>query len=403
LAALAAIAAVITTSGCAVRHSVPTQPDRTADTIAGAPPTMHPHWRSRHQGGASLESGLYVRSDDDLIIDTPLPIVLRRTYNSADRHSRQFGVDATHAGEWWLYGDGDPAASWADLILDDGGRIHFVRSPESTDQAPVLRHDSTPTNFNGATLTWAAGYWRMQLLDGSSALFLDCPNPGQTCSVVERRDADGHRISYVRDSTGRLLRMESEGQSIAFAYDGDGRIVAAFDTLSRRVDYTYDDRGRLVRAAGSDGTVREYEYDEHDNLTLIREPGRSVQNWFDEASRFVRQEVRDSAEDDHPYVLTVRYVTDDGAIVESDFDEGAGVVATRYNARHYVISETLGADGPSPIVFAYCRDPVSSAVIGATLSCAGSSGPTVRAVDPSAAGDDAMKAALIRRVCAGWR
>ncbi len=221
----------------------------------------HQLWRPRHQGGADLSTGVYTREDDDLVVNTPLPVVLRRTYNSGDGRSRPFGFDMTHPGEWWLYGDGDPRVPWADLILADGGRIHFIRiSPGDTQEHAVLRHDSTPTEFNGALLLWTGSRWEMRFRDGSTASFLDCQAPHEVCSLVERRDADGHRITYVRDSSGVLLRMESEGQSIAFDYDDHKRIVRAYDTSGREVLYTYDDGGRLVRAAGPGGIVRDYEY-----------------------------------------------------------------------------------------------------------------------------------------------
>jgi len=40
-------------------------------------------------------TGLYIHNDDDLVIDGPMRVVLRRTYLSRDRVSRSFGVGAT--------------------------------------------------------------------------------------------------------------------------------------------------------------------------------------------------------------------------------------------------------------------------------------------------------------------
>jgi hypothetical protein len=56
-----------------------------------------------------------------------LPIVLERTYRSEDQVSRAFGVGATHNGEWYLRGDGE-RFQWAELILDDGGRVRYERT-----------------------------------------------------------------------------------------------------------------------------------------------------------------------------------------------------------------------------------------------------------------------------------
>jgi YD repeat-containing protein len=394
--AIGAFAACATTN----RQMPATAPAEAAAPSVGAAAVPHPPWRSRHKGGADLSTGVYIREDDDLVVNTFLPIVLRRTYNSGDAFSRRFGLDTTHPGEWWIYGDGDPGVPWGDLILAAGGRIHFVRiSPGDTQEGAVLRHDSTAGEFNGALLSWTGSLWQMRFRDGSTASFLDCQTDREVCSLIERRDPDGHRIAYVRDRSGTLLNMESEGQSIAFDYDDHNRIMRAYDTAHREVSYAYDDRGRLLRAIGSNGIVRTYEYNERNKLVGVREPGRIVHNWFDDAGRWVRQEVRGLEHDDDPYVATVRYVTEGGSIVESDLNEGDGLTVNRYNAHHYIVSETLDADGPAPIAFTYNLDPLSNASHGATMSCQSPSGPITRVVQVAPVHDDAAKDTLIRESC----
>jgi hypothetical protein len=109
--------------------------------------------------------------------------------------------------------------------------------------------------------------------------------------------------------------------------------------------------------------------------------------------------VKASEDDDDPYVATARYGVEGGSIVESRFDEGDGVTVTRYNARHHVVSETLDADGPAPIAFAYDLDPVSDETTGTTMSCLGPSGPITQTVVLRPYGDHRAKAALIRDNC----
>lgn len=394
--AIAASAACATTN----RQAPASAPAGAPAPSVGAAAVPHQPWRPLHKGHVDISTGIYIREDDDLVVNTPLPIVLRRTYNSGDGFPRRFGLDTTHPGEWWIHGDGDPGVPWGDLILATGGRIHFVRiSPGDTQEGAVLRHTSTPTEFNGALLSWTGSVWEMRFRDGSVASFLDCQKDREVCSLIERRDPDGHRIAYVRDASGTLLRMESEGQSIAFDYDDRKRIVRAYDTAQHEVSYVYDDRGRLVRVTGSDGIVRTYEYNEHDNLVGVREPGRILQNWFDDAGRWVRQVMKGSEHDDHPYVATARYVVEGASIVESDFDEGDGLTVQRYNAHQYMVSETLDADGLAPIVFAYNLDPVSNVSNGATMSCLGPSGPITRVVQVASVGDEGAKDTLIRESC----
>jgi YD repeat-containing protein len=398
---LASLVALIPSAACvhAGRQAPATAPSSTA-------PAREPDYASTilvrplHKGGADLSTGVYIREDDDLVVNTHMPIVLRRTYNSGDAFSRRFGVDTTHPGEWWIHGDGDRRVPWGELILANGGRIRFTRiSPGENQEGAVLRHDATPTEFNGALLSWNGSKWEMRFRDGALAVFQDCPAKRDSCSLVERRDPEGHRIAYVRDDVGTLLKMESEDQSIAFDYDDHKRITHAYDTSQREVWYVYDGRGRLVRATGSDGTVRDYEYNERNNLVGIREPGRILQNWFDDTGRWVKQVLKDSEYDDDPYVATVRYTVEDGSIVQADFDEGDGLKVYRYNAHHYIVSETRDADGPAPIVFTYERDPVTNASNGVTMSCLGPLGPITQTVQALSAGDRLAKDALIRQLC----
>ena len=72
-----------------------------------ATPDASPTDTPLHKGYTDLATGLYVREDDDVIVDGAPRLALRRTYLSGDRYSRAFGVGTTHAGERYLIGDGD--------------------------------------------------------------------------------------------------------------------------------------------------------------------------------------------------------------------------------------------------------------------------------------------------------
>jgi YD repeat-containing protein len=382
----------------------PKAPDATA--AGGAPassgsaqPTGHPSAQPRHGGGVNLATGIYRREDDDLVIDTPMRIVLHRAYSSGDDHQRQFGRDWTHGGEWFLFGDGNPRIPWADVCVETGECIHFTRiTPGWGLVGAVLRHDGTPTRYDGALLAWNASRWEMRFADGATATFLDCASKNQHCRLVESRDAEGHRIDYVRDPADVLLRMESEGQSIAFDYDDQDRIVRAYDTRHRQVRYEYNDAGRLTRATSWDGTVREYEYSDRGKLAVIREPGRTIRNTFDDAGRMIRQVVTHSEHDPNPYVATVHYVVRNGSVVEADFDEGDGLHVYRFNEQHYTVFESLRADGPAPIEFTYELD-AGNRPTGATLSCTGPGGPVTQRIPPISSRDSDMKWLLARRFC----
>jgi Domain of unknown function (DUF6531) len=67
----------------------------------GTPPVTHDlgSYRPRHKGHVDVSTGLYIREDEDLILDRTPPFRFTRTYLSNDRVSRQFGIGATNNAE----------------------------------------------------------------------------------------------------------------------------------------------------------------------------------------------------------------------------------------------------------------------------------------------------------------
>lgn len=390
-------------SACAAAHP-PALVTESPQPAVETPRTAASAYHARHQGGVDTSTGIYGRTDDDLVIPTRMPLVLTRTYNSGDRHPRSFGINTMDSGAWWLIGDSDPAVPWGDLISPEGWRLHFHRiSAGSTQETAVLLHEGTPTEFNGALLRWNGLRWVMRLRNGSRLLFTDCHDDGESCLLVERQDAAGNRIEYRRDPSGRLLSMESEGQAIRLEYDDHKRIVAAADTVGHSMAYTYDLLGRLTRAEASDGTTWRYEYNDRHGLTLIVEPFRTIRNWYDESGRLSRQVTRWAGQEE-PYIMTFEYVVRDGTVVESIMGDNDGTrTVTRYNHAHYKVSETFDADGPMPVTFAYDLDPISNVRRTATLTCGAGANARAWAVPASAGSDEDLQQSLIWWYCAPRR
>jgi YD repeat-containing protein len=166
---------------------------------------------------------------------------------------------------------------------------------------------------------------------------------------------------------------------------------------------TRDDAGRLTRATASDGTARLYAYNARDEMIVVREPGRVVENGFDESGRLIKQIVHLSGYDE-PYVMTFSYVVDGGSVMQTDVGEDDGTrTIYRFNKRHYTVSETRDADGRAPITVVYNRDESTNVANTMTLSCLGPTGLVTRTVPLPAKFDDQVTEDLIREQCSAHR
>jgi YD repeat-containing protein len=356
--------------------------------------------RPLHKGGVDPSTGLYTREDEDLVIFDTLPLVLRRTYLAGDHVSRQFGIGGTHPGEWYLIGDGT-TYQWAELILSDGGRIHFDRiSPGTSGVDPVFEHRSTPTDFFGARLKRDPSGWAINFEDGRVAVFKQCPPAThEVCSILEMRDGQGHRIRYMRDTSGLLLAMQGDTQSIAFDYDDSRRVVRARDSLGRFVNYRYDQRGRLSTVTSSEGIVRSYTYNTRDEMLTIDEPGWHIENRYDAAGRVARQVTRypDSEDAD---VIGFDYAGGDGGVSQTAIREYDGTLTRQtYNRHHYLLTQTFDAEGPHPVSVLYTRDEATNLTSAVSISCDGRDGPVDVTVPVLSSAEDASIKLAIARTC----
>lgn len=342
-------------------------------------------YKPLHKGSVDLHTGLYIRRNEDLVVhgapSTELgprpPLVLRRTYLSGYRVSREFGIGTTHEGELFLVGDA-ARFQWIELILADGARVRFERTtPGTSFFGAMFEHRSTPGEWRGARLGWTGLNWALRRRDGSLMLFRGCSPGSPPCSIVRARDAQGHVTTYRRDGNGRLTRMEAaDGRWIAFDYDVKGRISRASTSDARDARYEYDDRGRLSLVVASDGVRRAYTYTDLDQMATIREPGTDIENAF-EGGRCVEQVNR--YPDSDPYIFRFTYRIANGVVVQTDSDRSDGTwLRYTWGTSGYPTSETWGRDDLEPAVFTYDRDPQSSAVTGLTVTCPDRTGRPLR-------------------------
>ncbi len=328
-----------------------------------------------HKGHVDLSVGFYVRKDEDLVVDGTPRIVLRRTYLSTWRVPKQFGIGTTHDGEMYLVGD-PKQFQWAALVRAAGRpEIRFERTSPGTSYVNAMFEHRGMTEYHGARLGWTGLGWTMRLPDGSGASFRSCgPKPGQ-CSILQTRDAHGNSIDHKRDLSGRLLRMEASADRwIAFDYDDKDRVRRAHDSAGRQVRYTYDGPGRLIRVDTFDGKTREYTYTDRDEMRTISDPGISIENTYDADGRCTKQIDRFPGQAE-PLIFQFEYRGEGRAIVETTSTVSDGTWSSyKFNADHFLIAESWGETGRAPATLTYERDPVTTAVVGMTLTCPDRSG-----------------------------
>lgn len=329
--------------------------------------TIDHTYRPLHKGSVSLSTGLYVRENEDLVVPGSPGLILRRTYLSRFRESREFGVGTTHNGEEFLIGDGQ-SFTWVSLILARGSRIHFKRvSPGNSLLNAVFAHDETDGEWHGARVGWTGINWTLTRRDGVVMMFRGC-GPGSVCSIMQWRGADMQTIYYRRDFAGRLIEIaDGKGRWIQFDYDEARRITRAHASTKAEVRYAYDERGRLASAATTGGPTSRYTYTDLDELATIEEPGTSIENVYADG-RCVRQYNR--YPDSDPLVFDFDYVLEGDRIIRTTSRRSDGLVqAYTWDAAKRVVTESRGRAGYPLLVFTLDRHAVTGAVVGVTLAC----------------------------------
>ena len=378
-----------------------------AATGSGRARPLPAGYRPLHKGHIDMGTGLYVREDEDLALPGSPSFVLRRTYRTRDSRSRAFGIGGSHTGDWFLVGD-SRTFQWADVILEDGGRIHYERTSSGTGISNArYKHRATPSSFYGSELAWTGADWMVRQRDGTVLTFRACSPASGNCAITSIREPDGQIIRFARDAEGTLMRIDAGAQWIAFDYGGGRRIARARDNAGHAVAYTYDARGRLRQALESDGTKRSYDYDDHDRLTRIEEPGRIVENRYDAADMCVWQRVRFPAgpphgvpADDEPDIFQFSYVMENGRVRQVDTHESnAPSHRCVFTVHGHLESETYDFDTDRAKTITYQRDPGTGLVSGLTLMCGSGRWRASRSLPATPRTQPRVKAELLAMPC----
>src|SRR5262249_19189963 len=146
-------------------------------------------------------------------------------------------------------------------------------------------------------------------------------------------------------------------------------VTRASDNLGRQVGYQYDARGRLILVRTFDGHERRYTYTNHDEMETIDEPGISIRNSYDSASRCIRQVTRFSG-DPTEYTMSMSYKTEGDRVVQTDVRESDGSwTRERFNPDGYIVSVASGAGTSVINTLTYEREAVTNIVTDLSVTC----------------------------------
>ena len=283
----------------------------------GNAPPNGPQSGNNDKGGEPIDmgTGLFVYSKTDLILQDLIPIALARTYRQNDPVSRSFGVGAGMPYDMFMVGDNNTfpeGYTFQDLILPDGGRIHFQRISPCTGANGycdfAMRYMSThrpPLTFTALSSSYRAAHPQVY---GRS--------PRKTeLSIVSRTLMPPTMLArplLTACTTATEIRWSSPAMAITIsprsplpmAAGSSSPMIPAIasprrkTTLAARFHYSYDAGGRLTRVVDANGGMWNYTYDAFNQMTSIQD-SRGIfylTNQYDQNGRVIRQTQADNSD-----------------------------------------------------------------------------------------------------------
>ena len=308
-------------------------------------------------------TGLFVYTKTDFVIPDTLPITLNRTYRQLDSQVRPFGIGTSHSYEMFLVGTTWPY-TFVDLILPDGGRVHYDRlSPGTSFSDAVYEHTGGGSEFYKSRIRWVGG-WELKLRDGTVYNFPDGENQvvPRKAALIGIRDRHNNSLTMSRNVDGDLTKITSpNGRWLEFTYDTSHRITKAKDNIGREINYAYDASGRLQTVTELNAQTTTYTYDTSNRMLTVQDPRGIVYvtNQYDANGRIMKQTMADDTpanSTDNP-THQYSYVTDgSGKITQSDYTDPRGFVKrTTFNSAGFVATVTYGLGTPEQATMTYER------------------------------------------------
>jgi YD repeat-containing protein len=246
-----------------------------------------------------------------------------RVYRNQDERSRTFGIGANDSLDIFLTGQ---MGSYVDLILVDGGRVHFTHSL-------VLGLGDTYVARGGGDYTTAVyrgDTWTISRKDGWKFFMPYRPKAlGQNVTVLTGfSDPAGHLYRMERDASGDLLSITTpSGDWLHFEHDSGHRVSGIESSGGRTVHYDYDSAGCLSRVADSEGHIMNYVYDDKAQMVSVSRGTEEpiLRNTYDSRGNIKTQVMADRQSFEYRYV-------------ESNWSGKPGLVADRISTPNGLVT-----------------------------------------------------------------
>jgi len=270
-------------------------------------------------------TGSFYENQEDLHVNGPLPIEIRRTYSSLNAATTN-----NEFGHGWLFGYPSyliPSSNLSTIqAADTDGSVIVFRqqSGSTTVWSPTVADNPDLTNSGGATNLFNSSIvqstvggtviYAWNLPDGSVRTYVVRSFPATIYGTSYQRtrpylatwaDNRGNQLTFgyggnaTANDWGKINQIQSSnGSSVALAYDANGHITQILSTDGRTVKYTYDPvSGDLTQVQLPDGNIFNYQYGTYNDsivsnhfITQVTDPdGHILQNVYDSSGRVVQQ------------------------------------------------------------------------------------------------------------------
>ena len=306
---------------------------------AGPLPGDARHARGSQGDPVDVGSGIFTYNHTDLELSDVTPIQLTRTYRENDTSSYVFGVGIIDNYDLQIIVDSGGQYMYADLILPDAGRVHYIRTSSGTGFVDAVFQNVSPTSYSGSTIAWSGSSWTLTLKDKTQMTF------GYASMLTSITDRNGNTVQVQRGSGNNISQIVSpNGRWISFTYDSNGRVDRAQDNTGRTVWYAYNSSGHLVKFYDANGGATSYTYDSAGRMIGFTTPNGNVHanNQYDSNNRVVQQTQPDGG------IFNFNYLLDgNGNVTETDLSDPIGSSCNMtFNPSGYLQSDTRAVGKP---------------------------------------------------------